>query len=255
MMYMIEEKGSVINNICGYNLRFSDITSILSLVGSDKTINSDSGIHVQSTALGATAAPAGQQLPADYLAAHAGSKYISPDKGVDASTCVLPDNTWFFYNQDHEQAGKNAACMNLVGELFTTPGFNDINADPVRFPQFNIGSDSKEIRRSLLPDSQKVLALYTAGEFDISAEDLTELNAAIAQAEEALKATIGDQAVADAATQRLKNVLIKIGYRAAPPPAVEPDPVKEFVTKLLDTLLKAASDLAYEKVGAKGYFD
>lgn len=255
MLYMIDEKGAEINNVCGYNLKFSDMTNILTMVNSDKTINSDGVIHVQSTALGVTAAPAGQQLPAEYLAAHAGSKYISPDKGLDASTCVLPDNTWFFYNQDHEQAGKNAACMNLVGELFTNPDFVNINSDPARFPQFNIGSDSKEIRRTLLPEAQKVLALYAKGEFNISAADLAELNAAIAQAEDALKATIGDQAVAAAATQRLKNILIKIGYRSAPPPAVEPDPVKVFFTALLDKVLKAASELTYQIVGPQGYSD
>jgi len=254
MLYMINEKGAIINNVCGYNLKFSSLAAMLSIINSDKNSNSDGVINVQSTGFGVTAAPAGQQLSPEYLAAHDGP-YISPDKGLDASTCVLPDNTWFFYNQDHEQAGKNAACMNLVGELFTNPDFTDIYSDPQRFPQFNFGSDSKEIRRSLLPDAQKVLALNAAGEFDISAEDLAELNAAVAQAEDALKATIGDQAVADAATIRLKNILIKIGYRDAPPPAEEPDPVEEFFAELLETLLKAASDLVYDAVGAQGYSD
>lgn len=254
MHYMVREKGAIINNVCGYNLKFSDATSFFSILGADKTANSDGVIHVQSTALGATAAAAGQQLPADYLAAHAGSKYISPNKGLDASTCVLPDNTWFFYNQDHEQAGKNAACMNLVREIFTNPNFNDINADPERFPQFNTGSDSKEIRRFLLPDTKTLLALHEAGEYDINDADLAELHAAIAQAKDALKATIGDQAVADAATQRLKDILVKIGYREAPT-VVEPSPIKDFLTDLMETLLKAASDLTYRYVGAKGYSD
>lgn len=252
--YMIRQKGAIINNVCGYNLKFSDATGLFSILAADKNSNTDGVIHIQSTALGVTAAAAGQQLPADYLALHAGSKYISPNKSLDASTCVLPDNTWFFYNQDHEQAGKNAACMNLVRELFTNPNFNDINADPERFPQFNNGSDSKEIRRFLLPDTQKLLALHEAGEYDISAADLTELHAAIAQAEDALEATIGDQAVADAATQRLKDILVKIGYREAPT-VVEPSPIKEFLTDLIETLLKAASDLTYRYVGAKGYSD
>lgn len=252
--YMMNEKNAIIHNVCGYNLKFSDTTSLFALIESDKTVNSDGVIHVQSTALGVTAAPAGQQLPADYLAAHAGSKYISPDKSLDASTCVLPDNSWFFYNQDHEQAGKNAACLNLVRELFTNPDFIDINSDPQRFPQFNTGSDSKEIRRFLLPDTQKLLALHVAGEYDISPTDLAELNAAIAQAEDALEATIGEQAVANAATQRLKDILIKIGYREAPT-VVEPEPVKVFFSKLIESVLKAASDLTYRYVGAKGYAD
>ncbi len=254
MHYMMREEGTIIHNVCGYNLSFSDSTGLFSILACDKDSNSDGVINVQSTALGVTAAPAGQQLPSDYLALHAGSKYISPDKSLDASTCVLPDNTWFFYNQDHEQAGKNAASLNLVRELFTNPDFVDINSDPEHFPQFNLGSDSKEIRRFLLPDTQKLLAQYEAGEFDISAADLTELRAAIAQAEDALEATIGDQAVADAATQRLKNILIKIGYREAPT-VVEPTPVKDFLNKLIENVLKAASDSAYRYVGAKGYSD
>jgi hypothetical protein len=255
MLYIINEKGATINNVCGYNLPFSDSTSLFSILTCDKASNSDGVINVQSTALGVTAAPAGQQLSADYLAAHEGSKYISPDKSLDASTCVLPDNTWFFYNQDHEQAGKNAACLNLIRELFVNPDFIDVNSDPERFPQFNIGSDSKEIRRFLLPDALKVLALYEAGEYDISSADLTELNAAITQAQDALEITIGDQAVADAATQRLKDILIEIGYRDAPSAPEAPDPVNDFFTNLLETVLKAASDLTFQYVGAKGYFD
>ncbi|HZK39843.1 MAG TPA: hypothetical protein VFD23_06810, partial [Clostridia bacterium] len=254
ILYMVNEKDTIIHNVCGYNLKFSDSTSLFTLIASDKTVNSDGVIHVQSTALGVTAAPAGQQLPADYLAAHTGSKYISPDKGLDASTCILPNNTWFFYNQDHEEAGKNAACLNLVCELFTNLDFKDINSDPERFPQFNTGSDSKEIRRFLLPDTQKLLALYEAGEYDISAADLAELNASIAQAQDALGATIGDQAVADAATKRLKDILIEIGYREAAR-VVEPSPVKVFLAELIETVLQAASDLAYRYVGAKGYSD
>lgn len=253
--YMIEEKGVVINNICGYGLPFSASTSVFAILGSDKTSNTDGVIHVESTSMGATAAPAGQRLPDDYLAAHAGSKYISPDKGLDASTCTLPDNTWFFFGQDHEESGKNPACMNLVKELFTSPGFNNVYADPARFPQFNYGADCKEIRRFLLPDTAKALEKYEAGELDISAEDLGELYAAKAQAEEALQMTIGNRQEGAAATERLKDALIKIGYRQAPQPGAEDSPAKVFFELLLERLLEAANDLAYELVGGQGYSD
>jgi len=253
--YMIKEKGLQFNNICGYNLHFSDITSILSLLGSNATINSDSVINIQSTSMGATAAPAGTQLPAAYLAAHAGSKYISPDKSIDASTCAFPDNTWFFYNQQHEDAGNNEACMNLAKELYLNPNMKNINSDPARFPQFNTTSNSKELRRNLEPEAYAVLAKYEAGTYTISAADLTELKAAIVQGQAVLDATKGDQAQVDAATTRVSNILIKIGYIQAPAPAAAPDPTKEFFAKVLDTLMKAASDLAYQYIGPKGLSD
>ena len=252
LKYMTEEKGLEFNNVCGYNLRFSYITSILGLLGSDKTVNSDSVIHIQSTSMGATAAPAGQQLPADYLAAHAGSKYISPDKSVDASTCAFPDNTWFFLNQPHEDAGTNSACMNLVGELFLNLDFKNINSDPSRFPQFNYTSNSKELRRHLVPEAKGALADFEAGKLTLNSTDSAELKGAIAQGQAVLDMTIGNQVQASNAAKRLENILIKVGYRDAPV-AAKPDEVKDFFNKLLDKLLKAASDLAYKYIGAQGY--
>ena len=32
-------------------------------------------------------------------------KYISPDKTVDASTCLFPEKTWFFKDILHEEVG------------------------------------------------------------------------------------------------------------------------------------------------------
>ncbi len=253
--YMIKEEGLEFNNVCGYSLHFSDITSILAILGSNASINSDSVIHVQSTAMGATAAPAGQQLPSDYLAAHAGSKYISPDKGVDASTCAFPDNTWFFYMQQHEDAGCNAACMNLVGELFLNPDMKNINSNPASYPQFNTTSNSKDLRRHLEPEAKVVLAEYEAGTYTITPDDLIELRTAITQGQSVLAATKGDQAQVDAASARINAILIKIGYRDAPVPAEAPDPVTVFFTNLLETLLKAASDAEYKHVGPQGFSD
>ena len=254
MRYMVEQQGVAINNICGYNLRFGTIMGALDILGSSLTSNGDSVVTVESASMGATAAPAGTQLPDSYLNAHAGSRYISPDKGLDASTCALPKNTWFFYNQEHETAGNNAACMNLAKELFLNPAMVDIDSDPERFPQFNHDCNNKEIRRWLLPDALRVLAAYDAGEMEISPEDLAELHAAMAQAQTVLDATIGDQTAADAATQRMKDILVKVGYRQ-PPEIKEDNPAQEILMKVLEAVFKAASDIVYKVVGPKGYSD
>ncbi len=61
---------------------------------------SDGVIDVANTSFGATAAPYNQQLDADYLAA-VDAQYISPDRTVDASSCMFPDRTWFIRNMKH----------------------------------------------------------------------------------------------------------------------------------------------------------
>jgi hypothetical protein len=45
-------------------------------------------------------------------------KYISPDKQIDASTCLLPDNTWFIKNVDHSYTD---AVHSLVLALINNP--------------------------------------------------------------------------------------------------------------------------------------
>ena len=45
-------------------------------------------------------------------------KYISPDKQIDASTCLLPDNTWFIKNVDHRYT---EAVHLLITDLVDNP--------------------------------------------------------------------------------------------------------------------------------------
>ena len=69
-----------------------------------------------------------------------------------------------------------------------------------------------------------------------SAEQIAELDAAIAQGEDALNMTIADPAKADAAKERLTNILVELGQR---------EPAKE------------TSEAAYalETIGSQGYSD
>ena len=63
-------------------------------------------IALSETSFGATTAKFGDTLSAPrYLwkVVTGKKKYISPDKMVDASTCLLPDTTWFIYGSGHAQ--------------------------------------------------------------------------------------------------------------------------------------------------------
>ncbi|MDR1735184.1 MAG: hypothetical protein LBR73_09950 [Oscillospiraceae bacterium] len=72
--------------------------------GVDTYAQSDTFVEVPSSSFGATAALPGETLGWFYTQkAHTDKNFISPDKVIDASTCVLPENTWFFKNLPHSE--------------------------------------------------------------------------------------------------------------------------------------------------------
>ena len=72
----------------------------------DSDLISDSLASLEHAAYGATTAPIGKTLSADYIASREAlglGKYIAPDKQVDLSTCVSPDTTWVLKNAHHDE--------------------------------------------------------------------------------------------------------------------------------------------------------
>ncbi len=61
---------------------------------------SDGTVDTKYNSFGATTAPFGTTFSEDYLQGK-NMKYISPDKTVDASTCLFPTKTWFIRNMQH----------------------------------------------------------------------------------------------------------------------------------------------------------
>ncbi|MBR5437408.1 MAG: hypothetical protein IKV21_00675 [Clostridia bacterium] len=60
----------------------------------------DSVIETCSSSLGATTAPLGNYFSDAYLEGK-DMDYISPDRTIDASTCLFPEKTWFIKNSGH----------------------------------------------------------------------------------------------------------------------------------------------------------
>lgn len=89
---------------------------------------------VKYKSLGATVSDLDKTLSDDYIAGREAAgfgAYISPDRQIDASTCLLPDNTWFFKNINH--AWNNQ--MNIHYQEFCRHAFNDVFSSPDH-PQF-----------------------------------------------------------------------------------------------------------------------
>ncbi len=68
----------------------------------DGNFTGDGFVDLENASLGATVAMNGETLPEDYTQAKFPEKnYISPDRVIDASTCLVPDNTWFIKDLAH----------------------------------------------------------------------------------------------------------------------------------------------------------
>ena len=62
-------------------------------------VNSDGGLETALVSGGAVVADYGRTLPSDYSPSN--PVYLSPDRVIDASTCLFPDSTWFVKDGEH----------------------------------------------------------------------------------------------------------------------------------------------------------
>lgn len=92
---------------------------------------SDSVIDTKYSSFGATAADYKGELSEAQLA-NADPKYVSPDKMIDASTCLFPDQTWFFKNFPHST---NSPLDEMIETLLYTP-FQATVDTYEEYPQF-----------------------------------------------------------------------------------------------------------------------
>ena len=101
-------------------------------------VQSDELVDTVYASMGATCAVPGMPFPPSYRQKkRGGNNYISPDRYVDASTCLLPDQTWFaegFYhypewNYEHPD-GAHWLDWFIAAEDYTVWGDE-------RFPQYS----------------------------------------------------------------------------------------------------------------------
>ena len=105
-------------------------------------INSDELLTPYSSGLGATYANIGETLGDDYVAkgtvcSDPDHNHLSPDGMIDASTCALPENTWFFKGVGHTYMNfrediKDFASKLILGnvkDIYSLPPYTQFN-DP-----------------------------------------------------------------------------------------------------------------------------
>ena len=96
----------------------------------------DGTIELDKLSFGATSANMGKTLSKSYINSLKGSgasKYVSKDLIIDASTCVLPDSTWFVKNSVHEDF--NGAINKLIYAILGSKKQFTVWDDD-KYPQF-----------------------------------------------------------------------------------------------------------------------
>ncbi len=241
----LNQEGALVHNVCGYDLDYSSQDyCFFAAMKSSLTTNSDAIIDIDSTSLGATYVKAGDVLSEEYISTH-DPKYISPDGSIDASTCLFPDNVWFFHGQHHE-VGRNDVVIKLIAKLAS----NQINSTadmPDKFPQFNGNRNTRNITRWCFDDADKVFAEYAEDPTLYNAEDIEELRAVYEEAELYLENTICEPTSAKALLERFEYALYRVGVGDAPADS-NTDEALEIICKFLD-------ETVYSVFGAEGFSD
>jgi len=99
LLQTIKDDGANLGVISKYGFQMIPITATSDAV-------SDQFASVKRSSFGATTSNVYGTLSDEYIAqrtAEGKGQYISPDKLIDASTCLYPDNTWFIKGSSHSK--------------------------------------------------------------------------------------------------------------------------------------------------------
>ena len=134
---MLIDKGVEVLNVVEYEIQMYGVGESYNIE------NADGIIQLDSTSMGAYAANIGETLPEGYVQQNTSANcsdpthnHISPDRIVDASTAMLPDTTFYFKGQKHEQTAKNDAILEIALEILENK-ITDVYSNP-KYPQFNV---------------------------------------------------------------------------------------------------------------------
>lgn len=121
-----QKDGVSVAIISNYNFQMPPVSAASSMTG-------DQVIETRHTSGYATCANISETLPASYK----NSKYVSPDRMIDASTCYLPDQTWFIKNMKHVDFSNEKNQCEFYAWVMTADKQITVNDNP-DYPQFMV---------------------------------------------------------------------------------------------------------------------
>lgn len=126
------------------------------LEGADR--QGDVWVSLQYATIGATCAPVGETLSDEYIAEREAlglGKYISPDRIVDMSTCLFPDNTWIIKNRIHNEGSLE---NQIVGYALAN---DNVTVDNSFAPQFLVHLTETDTCEAMTPENCHTESWYT----------------------------------------------------------------------------------------------
>lgn len=136
LLLSVKESGVNFGVLAKYGYQLSNLIESRDMPG-------DSLVSLHASTFGATCSNVYDTLSEDYIAERTAAgfgKYISPDKQVDASTCVFPDSTWIIKGMTHENW---AECNDkLIYKICTSK--NQLTVESFEeYPQFMVYDKEK----------------------------------------------------------------------------------------------------------------
>lgn len=244
--------GVTVFDICGYN------KTLYSIAKSWDKENADGIIQLDSTSLGSTSAPVDGKLPdgyvqqnthiADGTCSDPSHNHIDPYFMVDASTGLLPDNTFYFYGQNHETTGRCDTIINLAVRLLIDETFTSVYSYPEEYSQFN----NFVLMRGFRNDVAAMKRLLLSG--NIPEEYVEKVEKAIEEAEAALAMTNIDLEKYNAAYEsfyavREEILMLDEDYASSKAETEK----KNFFEKVFSFIMKIVNNIIRRFFGDKGF--
>ncbi len=126
---------------------------------------SDQLVTVRESSFGAKALDIGKSFDDEYIdnaVVNSTARYISPDKQIDASTCLSPDTTWFIKNIKH--AHFPSTINGLVSDIVNNDGFT-VNDNP-EYPQFMVYDEARDIISPMTAENLNTTERWETNYFD-----------------------------------------------------------------------------------------
>lgn len=123
--------------VAGYNIQRTPLVEAMNN-------NSDATVDTKYASAGATVAPLNGTLGENYVqkCSDCGHNHLSPDGVIDASTCILPEHTWFIKDMLHSNA--HDGIMEMYYWFMYSDEYYDVWSSPM-YTQF-LQNDKPNLR-------------------------------------------------------------------------------------------------------------
>lgn len=158
MFNEFKDRGVNVANVTKYGYQTLPVVADADVLGEDFCT-------AYKASFGATTATIDTVLSDDYIAAaqaNGTDKYISPDKQIDASTCLSPDTTWFIKNMKHANFPESINL--LFDRIINIEGYNVFSDE--EYAQYLVYDDETETISPMVPENMNTTERYNTDFFE-----------------------------------------------------------------------------------------